>query len=183
MPRKGRWTWLYDVKSVISASRPPRIRVIQPWISKNQTLPTPSHRRSVNSTPVPPGGGACPRGRKRSPPERLSKGRRPQPPQLPHPRPASLVAIRRWRGSCLGSGRQTLEPAFVHGKSMRKEVIHTHAGLAKDGPEGSFRQVTWVIGDGGVALARRLVPDLVGACGLAIESKPTALQTLHHTSW
>ena len=34
---------------------------------------------------------------------------------------------------------------------MRKEVIHTHAGLAKGGPEDSFRQVTWVIGDGGVA--------------------------------
>jgi len=63
---------------------------------------------------------------------------------------------------------------------MRKEVIHTHAGLAKDGPESSFRQVTWVIGDGGVALARCRVPDLVGACGLAIESKPKALQPLHH---
>jgi len=51
-PRKGRWTWLYDVKSVISASRPPRIRVIQPWILNNQTLPTPNPRRSAGNTPV-----------------------------------------------------------------------------------------------------------------------------------
>ena len=55
-PREGRWTWLYDVKSVISASRPPRIRVIQPWMSKNQTLPTPNTRRSVNNTRVLMGG-------------------------------------------------------------------------------------------------------------------------------
>ncbi len=41
VPAKGMWTWLYDEKRVISASRPPRIRVIQPWISKSQTLPTP----------------------------------------------------------------------------------------------------------------------------------------------
>ena len=38
-PRKGRWTWLYDVKSVISASRPPRIRVIQPWMSNSKPYP------------------------------------------------------------------------------------------------------------------------------------------------
>jgi hypothetical protein len=54
-PRKGRWTWLHDVKRVI---RPPRIRVIQPWMSNNQILPTPSHRRSANNTPVLTGDGA-----------------------------------------------------------------------------------------------------------------------------
>jgi hypothetical protein len=46
------WTWLYDEKRVISASRPPRIRVIQPWISNSQTLPKPSPRRSNYSTRV-----------------------------------------------------------------------------------------------------------------------------------
>jgi hypothetical protein len=46
------WTWLYDEKRVISASRPPRNRVIQPWMSNNQTLPTPSARRSTHNTPV-----------------------------------------------------------------------------------------------------------------------------------
>ena len=51
-PRKGRWTWLYDVKSVISASRPPRRRAIQPWMSNPKTLPTPSRSRSSNGTPV-----------------------------------------------------------------------------------------------------------------------------------
>jgi hypothetical protein len=51
-PRKGRWSWLYDVKSVISASRPPRIRVNQAWMSNNQTLPTPNPHRSANNTPV-----------------------------------------------------------------------------------------------------------------------------------
>jgi len=47
------WTWLYDEKRVISASRPPRSRVIQPWMSNNQTLPTPNVRRSLNNTGVP----------------------------------------------------------------------------------------------------------------------------------
>jgi hypothetical protein len=37
---------------VISASRPPRIRVIQPWMSNKKTLPTPSPRRSAYDTPV-----------------------------------------------------------------------------------------------------------------------------------
>ena len=46
------WTWLYDEKRVISASRPPRSRVIQPWISNKKTLPTPSARRSAHNTPV-----------------------------------------------------------------------------------------------------------------------------------
>ena len=46
------WTWLYDEKRVISASRPPRIRVIQPWISNKKTLPTPNARRSTHNTPV-----------------------------------------------------------------------------------------------------------------------------------
>ena len=46
------WTWLYDEKRVISASRPPRSRVIQPWISNKKTLPTPSARRSTHNTPV-----------------------------------------------------------------------------------------------------------------------------------
>ena len=46
------WTWLYDEKRVISASRPPRNRVIQPWISNKKTLPTPSARRSTYNTPV-----------------------------------------------------------------------------------------------------------------------------------
>jgi hypothetical protein len=50
---KGMETWLYDEKRVISASRPPMRRVIQPWMSKTQTLPTASHRRSQRSTPVP----------------------------------------------------------------------------------------------------------------------------------
>ena len=49
---KGMWTWLYDEKRVISASRPPRSRVIQPWISNKKTLPTPSARRSAHNTPV-----------------------------------------------------------------------------------------------------------------------------------
>jgi hypothetical protein len=47
------WTWLYDEKRVISASRPPRSRVIQPWMSNNQTLPRPNVRRSTNNTGVP----------------------------------------------------------------------------------------------------------------------------------
>ena len=46
------WTWLYDEKRVISASRPPRSRVIQPWISNKKTLPTPSARRSAHNTLV-----------------------------------------------------------------------------------------------------------------------------------
>ena len=46
------WTWLYDEKRVISASRPPRSRGIQPWISNKKTLPTPSARRSTHNTPV-----------------------------------------------------------------------------------------------------------------------------------
>ena len=46
------WAWLYDEKRVISASRPPRSRVIQPWISNKKTLPTPSARRSTHNTPV-----------------------------------------------------------------------------------------------------------------------------------
>ena len=33
------WTRLYDEKRVISASRPPRMRAIQPWMSKTKTLP------------------------------------------------------------------------------------------------------------------------------------------------
>jgi hypothetical protein len=52
------WTWLYDENRVISASRPPRIRVIQPWISKSKTLPKPSPGRSRYSTPVPKGCGS-----------------------------------------------------------------------------------------------------------------------------
>jgi hypothetical protein len=36
---------------------------------ESQTLPTPNPRRSANNTPVLIGGGACPRGRKRSAPE------------------------------------------------------------------------------------------------------------------
>ena len=43
--------------------------MIQPWMSNRQTLPTPSARSSANDTHVLTGGGACPRGRKRSPPE------------------------------------------------------------------------------------------------------------------
>jgi hypothetical protein len=46
------WTWLYDEKRVISASRPPRSRVIQPWISNKKTLPTPRTRRSAHNTLV-----------------------------------------------------------------------------------------------------------------------------------
>jgi hypothetical protein len=39
---------------VISASRSPRTRVIQPWISAIKTLPTPSPSRSAYGTPVLP---------------------------------------------------------------------------------------------------------------------------------
>jgi len=49
---KGRWTWLYDVKSVISASRQPKSRVIQPWMSNNKTLPTQNPGGSAHNTPV-----------------------------------------------------------------------------------------------------------------------------------
>jgi len=37
---------------VISASRLPMMSVVQPWMSKSQTLPTPSPRRSTCSTQV-----------------------------------------------------------------------------------------------------------------------------------
>ena len=147
-PRKGRWTWLYDVKSVISASRTPRIRVILPWISKSQTLPTPSHRRSVNNTPVLISGFHKAAGLNR---------------QCHHTR-GLKNAVPSGGGEVLALGAgQTLDAAFEHGTSIR----HTHAALAKDGSEGSFRQVTWVMGDGVGALARWLVPNLMGACGRA----------------
>ena len=48
------WTWLYDEKRVISASRTPRIRVIQPWMSNSKTLSTTSPHRSAHNTPVLP---------------------------------------------------------------------------------------------------------------------------------
>ena len=87
---KGMWTWLYDEKRVISASRPPRRRVIQPWMSNNQTLPTPNARRSSNGTRVP-----AARQARRSPPQirkqlqpRSGPGpctaNNPQPHQAPH---------------------------------------------------------------------------------------------------
>ena len=63
---------------------------------------------------------------------------------------------------------------------MRQKVIHAHAGLAQDGPKSSFRHVAWVIGDGGLALTRCLLPDFVGACRLAIESKHNMLKSFHH---
>jgi hypothetical protein len=64
--------------------------------------------------------------------------------------------------------------------SIRQEVFHAHAGLAQDGPKSSFRHVAWVIGDSGLALTRCLLPHFVGACRLAIKSKPKVLQRLHH---
>jgi hypothetical protein len=45
---KGTWTWLYDVKSVISASRPPRSKVIQPWGSNpSNTVASPLHTLGI----------------------------------------------------------------------------------------------------------------------------------------
>ena len=88
MPRKGRWTWLYDVKSVISASRRrqgPALRCVESVdpaictacadscgsaVSKVSAKPADRRRRRLHSQP-PAHGATAP---SRAAPEQLPSG-------------------------------------------------------------------------------------------------------------
>lgn len=53
--------------------------------------------------------------------------------------------------------------------SLFQENLGLDAGLLEDSPQRAFRHVSRMIGDGGVALRGRVVPDLMASRRLSVE--------------
>ena len=60
---------------------------------------------------------------------------------------------------------------------LLQEHFRLDAGLLEDGAQRAFGHVAGMVGDGGVAVGRRVVPDLVAAGGLAMKLHPERLQS------
>ena len=50
--------------------------------------------------------------------------------------------------------------------------------LPKDSFQGALRHITWMVGDGGITIRRRVEPDLMATSGLTVKLKPQHLQLL-----
>jgi YD repeat-containing protein len=61
---------------------------------------------------------------------------------------------------------------------LLQERLGVDTGLLEDGAQGALGHVAGMIGDGGVAIRRRVEPDLVAARGLAMKLKAKLLEAL-----
>ncbi len=59
------------------------------------------------------------------------------------------------------------------------EIVRVNAGLPEYCPQRTFRHVAGVVGDGGKASARGILPDLVGTRRLTMEFESEALQAAY----
>jgi hypothetical protein len=66
--------------------------------------------------------------------------------------------------------------------SATQKCLHAHIGLAKDGPQRPLGHIARVIGNGGVPLIRRPIPDFKRSSRLAIKREAQLLETLHNVA-
>jgi len=55
---------------------------------------------------------------------------------------------------------------------FRQEVFRIDTGLPQDGTQCTFRHVSGMVGNGGLAIGLRVVPDFMASGRLSIEGKP-----------
>ena len=60
---------------------------------------------------------------------------------------------------------------------LLQEHFRLNAGLLEDGAQRAFGHIAGMVGDGGVAISCRVVPDLMAAGGLAMKLHPERLQS------
>jgi hypothetical protein len=58
-----------------------------------------------------------------------------------------------------------------------QEIVRLDTGLSQNGPQRAFRQVSGMVGDGGVAIGLGIVPDLVASGRLTVKGKAERLET------
>ncbi len=63
------------------------------------------------------------------------------------------------------------QPKTFHILFLFQEVVRRYASLFENGPEGAFRYVAGVIGNGGIFVGLSIVPNLMTAGGLAVKDK------------
>ena len=60
---------------------------------------------------------------------------------------------------------------------LLQERVRLDAGLLEDGAQRAFGHVAGMVGNGGVAVRGRVLPDLMAAGSLAMELEPEGLQS------
>lgn len=60
---------------------------------------------------------------------------------------------------------------------LLQEHLRLDAGLLEDGAQRALGHVAGMVGDGGVAVRGRVMPDLMAPCGLAMKLEPERLQS------
>ena len=60
-----------------------------------------------------------------------------------------------------------------------KKIIGLDVGFPQDGPERAFRDVAWMVLDGGVSVGFFVVPDLMASGSLSVKGKPESLELLY----
>ncbi|MFZ1292847.1 MAG: hypothetical protein WAR81_01455, partial [Pseudomonadales bacterium] len=76
----------------------------------------------------------------------------------------------------LSGGKEISEPLLAE---LLQKLLDLDSCLLEDGAQRAFRHIAGMVWDGGVAVGHRIVPDLVGAGGLAVEFEAGAFESLY----
>lgn len=91
--------------------------------------------------------------------------------------PAQSGAVAYWHFSYFSCFLSLFNRRSESALFFAQKIIRRNASLLEDRPQGALRHIAGMIGNGGVSISLRVVPDFVTACGLAVEGKAKCFKT------